>query len=145
MSMVVDNNQRKGGDTISHYTEVKTIFKDKNCLVKALQDLGYHPEVGHDLPLYGYQGDRRAQTADIVVRRHEVGSAANDIGFKWNAKTKCYQQIISEFDAGQKRLSLAQLKRSYAPHKVNAFLKANRLKVIRKKEEGQRIRILARF
>lgn len=145
MSMVADNNQRKGGDIISHFTEVRTEFKDKNCLVKALQDLGYHPEVGHDLPLYGYQGDRRTQTADIVVHRHEVGRAANDIGFKWNVKTKCYQQIISEFDAGQGRMTTKMLKKAYAPHKVNAFLKTNRLKVIRKKEEGQRIRILARF
>jgi hypothetical protein len=36
----------------------------------------------HDeaVPLYGYQGDVRAQTAHIVIRRQHVGTAANGDG-----------------------------------------------------------------
>ena len=55
------------------------VFTDRTLLLAALADLGY-PEVeeGVALPLYGYQGDRRRETADLVVRRRFLGSASND-------------------------------------------------------------------
>jgi hypothetical protein len=46
------------------------VFRSQPLLLAALADLGYdHVEVGDKLPLYGYRGDRRAETAEIVVRR----------------------------------------------------------------------------
>ena len=46
--------------------------------------------------LYGYQGDKRAETAQIVVRRKFIGSASNDLGFQ---KTdNGYVPVISEYD-----------------------------------------------
>ena len=48
------------------------------------------------MSLYGYQGDRRKETANIVIRRKFVGSASNDLGFQ---KTDAgYVAVISEFD-----------------------------------------------
>ena len=58
------------------------VFKDRRLLRAALADLGYSEvEEGEALPLYGYQGDRRPETAEIIVRRRNLGSASNDLGF----------------------------------------------------------------
>lgn len=73
------------------------VFTDRRLLLAALADLGY-PEVeeGEALPLSGYQGDRRPETAELVVRRRHLGAASNDLGF---ARTpQGYLPIISDFD-----------------------------------------------
>ena len=74
-----------------------TAFKDRECLLKALSECGYGTvEEGESLSLYGYQGDRRPETAQIVVRRKFIGSASNDLGFQ---KTDAgYVAVISEYD-----------------------------------------------
>jgi hypothetical protein len=73
------------------------VLKDRRLLLAALADLGYaEVEEGEALPLYGYQGDRRPETAAIVVRRRHLGSASNDVGF---ARTPAgYVPIVSEYD-----------------------------------------------
>ena len=51
---------------------------------------------GERLPLFGYQGDRRPETAELVVRRRHLGPASNDLGF---ARTpRGYVPILSEYD-----------------------------------------------
>lgn len=73
------------------------VFKDRRLLLTALADLGYtEVEEGEALPLFGYQGDQRTETAEIVVRRRYVGSASNDLGF---ARTpQGFVPVISEYD-----------------------------------------------
>ena len=73
------------------------IFKDRGLLLAALADLGYSQvEEGEALSLFGYQGDRRPETAEIVVRRHHLDSASNDLGF---AHTQAgYVPLVSEYD-----------------------------------------------
>ena len=72
-------------------------LKDRRLLLAALADLGYaEVEEGEALPLYGYQGDRRPETAEIVIRRQHVGSASNDLGFARTAAG--YVPIVSEYD-----------------------------------------------
>lgn len=77
------------------YSDV--IFKDRRLLLAALTELGYAEiEAGEALPLYGYQGDRRTETAEVVVRRRHLGRASNDLGF---TRTPAgYVPIISEYD-----------------------------------------------
>ncbi len=74
-----------------------TAFKDRECLVQALAECSYGTvEEGESLSLYGYQGDRRDESAQIVVRRKFIGSASNDLGFQ---KTDAgYVAVISEYD-----------------------------------------------
>lgn len=74
-----------------------TAFKDRECLLKALSECGYGTvEEGESLSLYGYRGDRRPETAQIVVRRKFIGSASNDLGFQ---KTDAgFVPVISEYD-----------------------------------------------
>ena len=78
-------------------TFTDTAFKDRECLLNALSECGYETvEEGASLSLYGYQGDKRAETAQIVVRRNFIGSASNDLGFQ---KTDAgYVPVISEYD-----------------------------------------------
>lgn len=78
-------------------TFTSAAFKDRECLLKALAECGYGTvEEGESLSLYGYQGDRREETAQIIVRRKFIGSASNDLGFQ---KTDAgYVPVISEYD-----------------------------------------------
>ena len=75
------------------------IFRNRALLLGALADLGYgQVEEGENLPLYGYQGDQRAETAALVVRRQHIGHLSNDVGF---ARTpQGYVPLISEYDQG---------------------------------------------
>jgi hypothetical protein len=77
------------------YAEIT--YADRRLLLAALGDLGFSVvEEGERLSLFGYQGDRRPETAELVVRRQHVGSASNDLGF---ARTPAgYAPIISEYD-----------------------------------------------
>jgi hypothetical protein len=80
-----------------YMTFTETVFKDRACLLAALAECGYAKvEEGEALPLYGYRGDQRPETANIVVRRDFIGSASNDLGFQ---KTDAgYVPVISEYD-----------------------------------------------
>jgi len=72
-------------------------FKDRRLLLAALADLGYADvEEGDGLSLFGYQGDQRPETAQLVVRRRSLGSASNDLGFSHTVLG--YVPILSEYD-----------------------------------------------
>ena len=85
---------------MSAYMTLLTPMTDQQCLLAALADLGFDGakvEV-HATPvnLVGYAGDRRAQTANIVIRRQHVGAASNDVGFL--ASATGYQAFVSGYD-----------------------------------------------
>jgi hypothetical protein len=89
---------------VSKYTSVRTMFRDKESLVEALRTIypatQVHEQAVH---LFGYAGDKRAQTAEIVIPRSTkggLGSASNDLGFKLQPDGS-YEAIISDFDQGQ--------------------------------------------
>ncbi len=71
-------------------TNMKTSIKRKSALIKALKQMHSGKwknavEVNEKATnLYGYQGDKREQVAEIIIRRKNVGSSSNDIGFKQN-------------------------------------------------------------
>jgi hypothetical protein len=86
--------------TMSHYTRVRTKLNDAALLVAALNDVGYPTVEVHGEPqqLYGYQGDLRPESAEVVVRRNHIGSASNDIGFARQTDGS-FEAVISGFDA----------------------------------------------
>jgi hypothetical protein len=72
-------------------------FADRRLLLAALADLGYRDvEQGEALALYGYQGDRREETAELVVRRRHVGRLSNDLGFRRTPDGLV--PVVSEYD-----------------------------------------------
>ena len=88
---------------MSEYVECETNIKDERALVEALVEMGFeesqverHEEAQ---PLYGYQGDKRQQKANVIMRRQHVGSSSNDIGFL-KKEDGTYEAIISGFDRG---------------------------------------------
>lgn len=80
-----------------YMTFTDAAFKDRESLLQALAECGYGTvEEGESLSLYGYQGDRRPETAQIVIRRDHIGAASNDLGFQ---KTDVgFVPVISEYD-----------------------------------------------
>ena len=121
------------------------VLKDRRLLLAALADLGYtEVEEGEALPLYGYQGDRRPETAELVVRRRHLGSASNDLGF---ARTPAgYVPLVSEYDqrvlhGGQ---LLVKLRTAYSERVVEEVRR--RLHgTARRTVEGDVIRITVRY
>jgi len=75
-------------------------FKSKALLLNALHQLGWTPEQievhGTPANLVGFQGDTRADTADIIIRRKFIGSLSNDLGFRY--VNGAYVPIVSEYD-----------------------------------------------
>ncbi len=84
---------------MSHFTSIKTQIKNQDALVKALADIGFENLEVHETAqhLYGYQGDVREQTAEVIIRRQYIGAASNDIGFKQQPDGQ-FEAIISEYD-----------------------------------------------
>jgi hypothetical protein len=100
---------------MSAYASLATEYKDRECLVAALGDMGYNQvEVHEDAQnLVGYHGDTRAEKANVIVRRKFVGSAANDIGFVKNPDGR-FSAIISQYDSGKHNTKwLDGLKKNY--------------------------------
>ena len=80
-----------------YLTFPEIVFRDRRLLLAALAEIGFaEVEEGQQLPLYGYQGDRRPETAEIVVRRRVIGPASNDLGFAQTPDG--YVPIVSEYD-----------------------------------------------
>jgi hypothetical protein len=106
---------------MSAYATLETVYKDRECLVQALADMGYKDVEVHDEAqnLVGYHGDTRAEKANVIVRRKFVGSAANDIGFVKDETGK-YKAIISRFDSGKHNTKwLDGLKKNYTERVVS--------------------------
>lgn len=100
---------------MSEFVKCQTKFKDLQALVDALVGMGWtrdqietHEKGAH---LYGYQGDKRTQTANVIIRRQHVGGASNDIGFVKNADGT-YEGIISEYDS-RAAIGMAKHTRGY--------------------------------
>ncbi|MGD9892255.1 MAG: DUF1257 domain-containing protein [Hyphomicrobiales bacterium] len=120
-------------------------FPDRRLLLAALADLGYaQVEEGEALPLYGYEGDRRPETAEIVVRRRYLGAASNDVGFTRTAEG--YVPVVSEYD--QRALHdgqfLVKLRTAYSERVVEEVRR--RLHgTARRTVEGGVVRITVRY
>jgi len=109
---------------MSHFTTIKTQFVDAKHLKQALADLGFKTVEVHEVArhLYGYEGDVRRQTAEVIIRRKFVGPASNDIGFK-RQSDGTFEAIISEFDREEySKRWLNRLAQRYAYHVIREKL-----------------------
>lgn len=107
---------------MSEFTVVDVVFSDETFLVESLKEMGYKPVVSEIAKnLYGYQGDKRVQTAHIVIPRNQVGTASNDIGFERQGDGK-YKVIISEYDVGSRHFNMDKLKNFYAQKVIESFV-----------------------
>jgi hypothetical protein len=107
---------------MSAYSQNETQFKDGAVLCEALAMLDYTAEQVevHKMAdnLYGYHGDKREDTANIIIRRKFVGYDSNDIGFKLGTNGT-YSAIISEYDSQRHGEEwLRKLKAAYAERAI---------------------------
>lgn len=111
---------------MSKYQEMQTVLSEECHLVEALQDLGYVPEVCREgAALYGYMGDERPERAQIVIRRQQLDSASNDMGFTRDSNG-VFRAIISEYDRGigLNEAWLGRIAQKYKEHQTMAVAKA---------------------
>ena len=126
---------------MSEYHEQKTQYKDAECLIGALKDRGYDTVEYHEVAqqLFDWHGnktyylDKSGDKANIIVRRHVVGGAANDLGFTRQADGT-YSAIVSEYDSGKHNADwMKALKQSYVERVDNKLAKKNGLQVLSRK------------
>lgn len=108
---------------MSRYVTVKTTFKNKKALVASLMETGNWTQEQIEIndnskSLFGFQGDKRSQVAQIIIRRKYIGRSSNDIGFAIG-EDGSYGAVISEYDShiyGRKWIS--RLKSNYACYQI---------------------------
>ncbi len=132
---------------MSHFTVLKTQIVEIDGLVQALADLKFenvevHATAQH---LSGYQGDRRSQTAEVIIRRKYVGRASNDIGFKRNTQGM-FNAIISEYDRPKYSGKwLNRLMQRYAYHTTKSKLKEQGFELVTEEtQQDERIHLVLR-
>lgn len=125
---------------MSAYSKNKTIYKDQECLLKALEAQGYPREQvelheGGGAQLIDYCGrpthylDPTGDKANIIVRRKHVGGAANDLGFK-KENDGTYSAIVSRYDTGKHNTKwMTDLKVAYTNAVTDKTAKAQNLKL----------------
>jgi Protein of unknown function (DUF1257) len=128
---------------MSAYHYQKTCYKDRDCLVEALGEMGYTTVEVHDIAqnLVGYHGDTRSQKANVIVRRVHVGTAANDLGFvKQDDGT--YSAIVSSDDSGKHNAQwMTKLKVAYTERVDMKTARKNGLQFLGKKIENGKVRL----
>jgi hypothetical protein len=83
---------------MSKYGVLETQIREQTHLIAALEAMGYRVEVHPEgAALVGYQGDERPEKANIILRRQQLDSASNDIGFARMADGR-YVARLSEYD-----------------------------------------------
>lgn len=139
---------------MSAYAEYETQFKDPEILKQALCEMNWRSgklsadqiEM-HDKPvsLYGYLGDKRADVANVVIRRDNVGSAANDIGF---VKTESgnMKAVISSYDSSYYNGQwMTELTKTYSEKYVEQKAKKMGYRIDKKKVDGKIRMTLSRW
>lgn len=116
---------------MSHFTTIRTQIKDREILIRVLQELGFPTMEVHDRPqpLYGYEGDQRPERAEVIIRRQYIGEYSNDIGFQ-RQPDGTYIAIISEFDRWQYNQAwLGKLLQKYSYYKLQQLAQQQGLEI----------------
>lgn len=131
---------------MSHFTTLKTQIADVKALQAALADLGFKEVEVHGTAeyLYGYLGDARSQTAEVIVRRKHVGWLSNDLGFKRNANGT-FDAIISDYDRRKYSQEwLDRLTQRYAYHVARAKLEEQGFVLTSEEQKDGKIHLVLR-
>ena len=139
---------------MSHFNDFETSMTDKEALLRALVRCDFRAGIlnknnieCHDNPasLYGYQNDRRQQTAHVIIRRNHVGGSSNDLGFVQEASGN-YKAIISDFDSSYYNPQwLGKLTTYYNIEKSKMELDAQNIPYTEVKDALGRIQLRAKF
>jgi hypothetical protein len=130
-------------NSISHYNSVRSRISRKSTLVSALEKIDngrwkgcveVHEQADN---LIGYHGDKRAQKAEIIIRRKNIGSSSNDIGFKLQ-EDGTYAAIISDYDSGHHSARwLDKLNQTYSCETICETAEENGFSFETREENGE--------
>lgn len=83
---------------MSHFSQIKTLLRDRQCLVAALNELNLPPQT-YDKPkqLEGFYGKQDDYSAEIIVPGTTINAKA-DIGFKWNQAAQGFEIIYDSYE-----------------------------------------------
>ena len=98
---------------ISEYHVIEAIFKDEQCLLESLEEMGYKPIVHNEGIALHNRYSKSIPTAHIVVSQSQVGGYG-DLGFE---RTK--EGFVMHRDGG--RLDIQQLNKTYVENKVRKY------------------------
>ena len=108
--------------------------------------MGYKPEV-HEEPkyLYGYQGDKREQKAEVIIRRAYVGSSSNDIGYVKGPDGN-FKALISDYDSHKHNAEWQnKVSTYYNIEKAKLTCENKRMKYTETVDDKGRIQLIARL
>jgi hypothetical protein len=132
---------------MSKYGVLNTEVKEQRHLIAALAEMGYRVEVHTEgAALFGYEGRERPETANIIIRRHQLDSASNDIGFARTADGR-YVARLSEYDQqiGFNQKWLNRVHQVYKEKQTIAVAKAKGYvfqgREVVKTDQGERIQL----
>lgn len=101
---------------MSHYATIAVKIKDRDCLIRTLQEeFGENNVEIHTKPqnLIGYGGEIRGETATIIVRRTHIGTLSNDLGFN-KRPDGTYEMLVSDHDIRANGNRIQKLMTNYA-------------------------------
>lgn len=120
---------------MSRYGEIQVEFKDKDCLIEAVKQMGlnytYH-EVPQ--PLKDYMGHKRENTkANLILPKSNwPGKAVNEVGFAWDEEGQVKAFVDDYFTRTLGRESLLQpLTQEYGVVKGKKTARKLRMRVTR--------------
>ncbi len=101
------------GDSMSHFTMIKTQFRDLVILKKAIKDLNYTFTDEKNLTILGYQ--HKEEAVDLAIHLKD----GYDVGFKMNRQTENYDVVADWYGVSiDSDKFVNQLKQRYAYHNV---------------------------
>lgn len=104
---------------ISEFHVVETEFKDEECLIGALKEMGFNPEVHEEqVKLNGYSGRGAQPKAHIVIRKSQFGGYG-DAGFERVAGG--FRLHADDYDYGRGRsdkLKMGKIKQAYSANVI---------------------------
>jgi hypothetical protein len=101
---------------MSHYATIAVKIKDRDCLIRTLQEeFGENNVEIHTKPqnLIGYGGEIRGEVATIIVRRTHIGTLSNDLGFN-KRPDGTYEMLVSDHDIRANGNRIQKLMTNYA-------------------------------
>jgi hypothetical protein len=128
---------------MSKYNRQKSTYNDRDCLVAALNEMGYADVEIHEeaVNLIGYHADVRPERANVIVRRRYIGTAANDLGFVREADGT-YSAIVSDYDSHKHGAAwMTGLKKAYTEKRLIKHAAKNGLKYLGKEVKGGKVQI----
>ena len=131
---------------MSEWKSVDVEFKDEECLITALKEVGFHPEVHDEATIMENNYSKKEVKAHIIVRKKDFGGYG-DFGFTRTKKGfECNIDDSDHRTHGTSKTKLGRITQLYSSLVIQKQVrKSSRFSMISKKEnENGEIKIRVR-